>query len=56
MAYATCLATVCWLYGTEHCQRKEGTFWYKFYRSKPMFWVEIDSFLVIYLVCGILEI
>lgn len=35
-------------------KEKEGTFWYKFYRSKPMFWVEIDSFLVIYLVCCIL--
>ena len=37
-------------------KEKEGTFWYRFYRSKPMFWVEIDSFLVIYLVCCILEI
>ena len=37
-------------------KEKEGTFWYRFYRSKPMFWVEIDSFLVIYLVCSILEI
>lgn len=32
-------------------KEKEGTFWYKFYRSKPMFWIEIVSFLIIYLIC-----
>ncbi len=37
-------------------KEKEGTFWYKFYRSKPMFWVEIASSLIVYLVCCILEI
>ena len=56
MAYATCLATICCYTALSIAKEKEGTFWYRFYRSKPMFWVEIDSFLVIYLVCCILEI
>jgi len=27
---------------------KEGTFWYKFYQSKPMFWIEIAALLSTY--------
>lgn len=30
-------------------KEKEGGFWYKFYQSKPMFWVEIAAFLSTYL-------
>ena len=30
-------------------KEKEGSFWYKFYQSKPMFWVEIAAFLSTYL-------
>jgi hypothetical protein len=30
-------------------KEKEGTFWYKLYQSKPMFWIEISSFVAAYL-------
>lgn len=30
-------------------KEKEGGFWYKFYQSKPMFWVEITALLSTYL-------
>ena len=30
-------------------KEKEGTFWYKFYQSKPMFWIEIAALLSTYL-------
>ena len=30
-------------------KEKEGTFWYKFYQSKPMFWIEISSLVAVYL-------
>ena len=29
-------------------KEKEGTFWYKFYQSKPMFWIEIAALLSTY--------
>lgn len=30
-------------------KEKEGTFWHKLYQSKPMFWIEISSFVAAYL-------
>ena len=30
-------------------KEKEGTFWYKLYQSKPMFWIEISSLVAAYL-------
>ena len=30
-------------------KEKEGNFWYKFYQSRPMFWVEIAAISAIFL-------
>lgn len=30
-------------------KEKEGNFWYKFYQSRPMFWVEIAALIATYL-------
>ena len=35
--------------GVKCSLNKEGTFWYKFYQSKPMFWIEISSLVAVYL-------